>query len=47
MLPGGLWPLLARSWRKTTDRYGSVSTAMFGLKRSTTKKTLLRGKAPG
>lgn len=47
MLPGGLWPLLARSWRKTTDGYGSVSTTVFGLKRSTAKKTLLRGKASG
>ena len=27
---------------ETTDRYGSVSTAVFGLKRSPAKKTLLR-----
>ena len=27
---------------ETTDRYGSVSTAVFGLKRSPANKTLLR-----
>ena len=32
---------------KTTDIYVSVSTAVFGLKRSPAKKTLLRGKASG
>ena len=32
---------------ETTDRYGSVSTVVFGLKRSTAKKTLLRGTASG
>ena len=47
LLAGGLWPLLGRSWRKTMDRYGFVSTAVFGLKRSKAKKTLLRGKASG
>ena len=47
MLLGGLWPLLGRSWRKTTNRYGFVSTAVFGMKRSKAKKTLLRGKASG
>ena len=32
---------------ETMDRYGSVSTIVFRLKRLTAKKTLLRGKASG